>query len=408
MQDNDLLTDLPLEAENIDFTPTRAAGLARLDKFVSRTGRHYASQRNYDFGPKFRSNVSALSPWIRHGLVNEYDVLERVLAKHSLSSAEKFVQEVMWRTYFKGWLEHRPTVWDHYKRDLERLSTNVTDPSYRQAINGETGIECFDHWAHELVHTGYLHNHARMWFASIWVFTLRLPWQLGADFFMQHLLDGDPASNTLSWRWVSGLHTQGKTYLARAENIAKFTNGRFNPIGQLATTAHPLLEEVDHPKISLSHINTPITEPYILLLSEDDTYPNIAPNPVDVVAVNCSALRSPRPLNPVITEFVDAALRQGLDHFQSNDDTLATPNTVVAQLVKSAQTQGVRTIVTPYATTGPVRDVLKDISPMLQDAGLRLQQVQRTYDQLCWAHASKGFFALKKQIPPLLSALKLA
>ena len=66
-----------------------------------------------------------------------------------------------------------------------------------------------------------------MWFASIWIHTLNLPWQLGADFF-KNLLDGDPASNTLSWRWVAGLHTQGKCYLATENNIKKFTNNRFN------------------------------------------------------------------------------------------------------------------------------------------------------------------------------------
>ncbi len=96
-------------------------------------------------------------------------------------------------------------------------------------LSGSTGIDCFDHWAQELADTGYLHNHARMWFASIWIFTLELPWQLGADFFLTRLLDADPAANTLSWRWVAGLHTPGKHYLARASNIEKFTLGRFNP-----------------------------------------------------------------------------------------------------------------------------------------------------------------------------------
>ena len=66
----------------------------------------------------------------------------------------------------------------------------------------------------ELKETNYLHNHARMWFASIWIFTLDLPWQLGAEFFMKHLYDGDAASNTLGWRWVAGIQTQGKNYLA--------------------------------------------------------------------------------------------------------------------------------------------------------------------------------------------------
>ena len=63
-----------------------------------------------------------------------------------------------------------------------------------------------------------------MWFASIWIFTLNLPWELGANFFYKNLLDADPASNTLSWRWVAGLHTEGKFYLARQENIEKFSN----------------------------------------------------------------------------------------------------------------------------------------------------------------------------------------
>ena len=100
---------------------------------------------------------------------------------------------------------------------------------YRAAIDGETGIECFDAWSAELCETGYLHNHARMWFASIWIFTLKLPWRLGADFFYRHLLDGDAASNTLSWRWVAGLHTRGKPYAARADNIATYSGGRFTP-----------------------------------------------------------------------------------------------------------------------------------------------------------------------------------
>ena len=79
-----------------------------------------------------------------------------------------------------------------------------------------------------------------MWFASIWIFTLKLPWELGADFFMRHLLDGDPASNTLSWRWVGGHpDAAAKTYLARRDNIERFTQGRFAPDG-LSSTAEPL------------------------------------------------------------------------------------------------------------------------------------------------------------------------
>ena len=210
------------------FIPTRAAGLETLADFVPRAGRDYARDRNHDTGAS-RDNVSGLSPYLRHRLLTEREVVAAVLERHPLSSAEKFVQEVFWRTYWKGWLEQRPEVWRRYRRDLAELLPPGGSPShdYEEAIAGRTGIDAMDAWVHELFDTGYLHNHTRMWFASIWIFTLGLPWQLGADFFYRHLLDGDAASNTLSWRWVAGLQTAGKTYLATASNISRFTDGRF-------------------------------------------------------------------------------------------------------------------------------------------------------------------------------------
>ena len=203
--------------------PTRTAALAQLEKFLPLAAK-YASTRNFDLGPDHHTGVSQLSPYLRTRLITEEETTRAVLGKHSPRAAEKFLQEIAWRTYWKGWLEMRPTAWHHYTSTLTSLEKQRNLPDYQNAISGNTPIPCFNHWATELTSTGYLHNHARMWFASIWVFTLRLPWQLGADFFYRHLLDGDPASNTLSWRWVGGLHTKGKTYLARAANIAEFTN----------------------------------------------------------------------------------------------------------------------------------------------------------------------------------------
>ena len=262
-------------SETVTFEPTQGAGLKRLEKFAPRTGAHYTGQRNYDYGSTHRSSVSVLSPWIKHRLVTEEEVLTQILARHSLSASMKFVQEVFWRSYFKGWMEQHPSVWHGYQSGVEAGFNALESNKFRKtdfdaAIEGRTGIDCFDHWCGELIETGYLHNHARMWFASIWIFTLRLPWELGAHFFLNHLLDGDPAANTLSWRWVGGLHTKGKTYLARPSNIAQFTNGRFEPIGQLSLTAEPLLEDFDHPFVPL-----PPTQPmpqgnYLLLITPED------------------------------------------------------------------------------------------------------------------------------------------
>ena len=230
------------------LSPLREVGLTRANAFAGSAGRDYAGSRNYDFGVERRGNVSVMSPFLRHRLVLEQELLERVLERHAFSSAQKFVEEVFWRAYFKGWLEQHSAVWTDYCDSVASLVAQLDADGelldrFKSATDGKTGIDCFDAWARELTTTGYLHNHARMWFASIWVFTLQLPWQLGADFFLRHLLDGDPASNTLSWRWVSGLHTVGKTYLARASNIAKYTEGRFNPEGQLADEAPALTED---------------------------------------------------------------------------------------------------------------------------------------------------------------------
>ena len=161
--------------------------------------------------------------------------MRAILNKYSLSSSEKFVtRSVFGEPYWKGWLEHRPQVW----KDFVDSDPTYSEKEYKKAINGETGIECFDDWVKELKTENYLHNHTRMWFASIWIFTLNLPWELGARFFMKHLFDGDAASNTLSWRWVAGLQTKGKHYIARPDNIHKFTDGRYSNIKLIHQCQH--------------------------------------------------------------------------------------------------------------------------------------------------------------------------
>ena len=208
------------------MTATRAAGLARLEEFSVRMGRDYAQGRNFDRGLGAHRDVSMLSAYIRRRLITEQEVIATAIKAQGAEASAKFIDEVIWRSYFKGWLEQRPEIWDSYAGGLRQdLAELDADAGLRHAVQAaetaQTGLAYFDSWAAELVETGYLHNHARMWFASIWIFTLKLPWRLGADFFLRNLLDGDPASNTLSWRWVAGLHTRGKPYVAQADNIAR-------------------------------------------------------------------------------------------------------------------------------------------------------------------------------------------
>ena len=213
------------------FEASRANAVDQLNNFIEQNLTDYSKLRNFDFGPSNRSNTSCLSPYITHGVINELEVIDKSLKKFSFAKNEKFIQEVLWRVYWKGWLELRPNVWSDYLIELDKIKSEFkSNQNYLDAIEGKTDIDCFNQWVIELKENNYLHNHARMWFASIWIFTLELPWQLGAEFFMQHLYDGDSASNTLGWRWVAGVQTQGKNYLASEWNIKKFTNDRFHNI----------------------------------------------------------------------------------------------------------------------------------------------------------------------------------
>ncbi len=395
------------------LTATRSAGLRRLAAYLPQAKR-YARERNVD--RPGHANVSLLSPYLKHRLVLEAEVVGAVLGRYRADEVEKFVQEVLWRTYWKGWLEWHPDVWDDYLRVVERAHGQLSD-SQRQAVDaairGETDIACFNHWAHELVSTGYLHNHARMWFASIWIFTLRLPWALGAAFFLQHLHDGDPASNTLSWRWVAGLHTRGRHYLARAANIAKYTEGRFNPAGQLNESAGPLVGEGEPVARKLPTREPPeLKAPAGLLLTAEDLAPEVSElrdAPVIAIAGGWSAAvtRCLR-LSPSVTAAGRTAVRDGLSrasaHFAAPVKQLAEDNWAEA-VADWAATHGLKRILCLEAPVGPWRSELEKARAPLEREGIELRVLRRSWDECCWPYAAAGYFRFKQKAWPYLREL---
>ena len=255
---------------------SRQAALQVLENFLHERVDSYRDQRNYDFGRDNNEQVSRLSAALRYRLLTEEEVVRATLTHGSYEAHEKFIMEVCWRTYWKGWLENRPYVWTAFDQDRQKLLEELaTDPLYQSATGAKTEIDCFNYWVHELKETGYLHNHARMWFASIWVHTLNLPWQLGADLFENYLLDGDPASNTLGWRWVAGIQTKGKAYLATRENIKKFTKGRFDP-PELAPRTMSVPDLPDGSElVPLPDLNQHITDVRIWVTWPDDLSPEM-------------------------------------------------------------------------------------------------------------------------------------
>jgi len=252
--------------------PTRIEAKKNLTYFIEEKLVNYSKLRNFKIDIDDKTTTSNLSPYITHGILSENEVIRESLKKHSYLTSEKFIQEILWRIYWRGWLELRPQVWKNYLKNLKKLKDEFKDNrKYIQVTEGNSDIECFNDWVKELKESNYLHNHARMWFASIWIFTFNLPWELGAAFFMKYLYDGDTASNTLSWRWVAGIQTKGKHYLAKEWNIRKFTNEKYKKIA-INENALPIKENIEYSIINKELKNQKIEGNKKLLIFENNLF----------------------------------------------------------------------------------------------------------------------------------------
>lgn len=376
------------------FEASKAAALNRLNNFVEQNLSEYSKLRNFDFGPENRTNISGLSPYITHGVINEKEVIEKSLSKFSFSKNEKFIQEVLWRTYWKGWLELRPNVWTDYVAELNKIREEYKDnQNYKNAIDGKTNIECFNYWVKELKENNYLHNHTRMWFASIWIFTLELPWQLGAEFFMQHLYDGDSASNTLGWRWVAGIQTQGKHYLASEWNIKKFTNNRFNNI-KLNETAPPKVSEKTYliVKQDFSNKNTDDENLFIFensLSFETTDFQNHKFKKIYIIS-NKNENRSIK-LSEKVIKFKSLLISDQKQRLENNS--------INCEVVDISEVKNINEkVIALYPTVGENLDYLNSNN-------LKIDFLYRKLDQYSWQYCNKGFFNFKNYIPKIISSL---
>ena len=374
------------------FEASKAAALNRLNNFVEQNLSEYSKLRNFDFGPENRTNISGLSPYITHGVINEKEVIEKSLSKFSFSKNEKFIQEVLWRTYWKGWLELRPNVWTDYVAELNKIRAEYKDnQNYKNAIDGKTNIECFNYWVKELKENNYLHNHTRMWFASIWIFTLELPWQLGAEFFMQHLYDGDSASNTLGWRWVAGIQTQGKHYLASEWNIKKFTNNRFNNI-KLNETAPPKVSEKTYSivKQDFSNKNTDDENLFIFensLSFETTDFQNHKFKKIYIIS-NKNENRSIK-LSEKVIKFKSLLISDQKQRLENNS--------INCEVVDISEVKKINEkVIALYPTVGENLDYLNSNN-------LKIDFLYRKLDQYSWQYCNKGFFNFKNYIPKIIT-----
>ena len=382
---------------------------ALLLKYLPKTSSYYSSKRNYsyDFENKVHS-TSLLSPYIRYRLISEEDIIKKVLAIHPFLKVEKFIQEIFWRTYWKGWLEHREEVYDDYlseKNFLLQEYNNNTE--YQKVINGETKIDFFNNWVSNLKEDGYLHNHVRMWFASIWIFTFNLPWQLGANFFMENLLDGDPASNTLSWRWVAGLQTKGKHYLARKDNISKFSNININSKIFINENALCKIEEKEYKikEINFQNQNNLISEAILIPSDELNFIQNnsykfkyiFSGLPIDEYNDHNFSKNVKRHLKNIITSnFKDNEFYKHIAYEIHFDDYHQN----FREWIKK---NNIKNVCIPYVAKGNWRAITKKL--IKNNPSINFVYLHREYDKEAWKYSKKGFFNFKKHIPELITKI---
>ncbi|MDC2985320.1 DNA photolyase [Candidatus Pelagibacter sp.] len=378
----------------MNFEASRAKALDKLNNFVENNLSEYSKLRNFDYGPDNRSNISCLSPYITHGIINEKEVIKKSLDKFSFAKNEKFIQEVLWRTYWKGWLELRPSVWTDFLIELKKIKGDFqNNQNYKNAIDGKTNVECFNYWVNELKENNYLHNHTRMWFASIWIFTLNLPWQLGAEFFMQHLYDGDAASNTLGWRWVAGVQTQGKHYLASEWNIKKFTNNRFSNI-KLNENAPPKISEKKYSILKQDFTNPENIDQNNLIIFENNLcfetsdFQNNKFKKFYIIS-NKNENRCIK-LSEKVLKFKSSLIQDQEQRFKNQS--------IDCEVIDISEIRKIEKAVGLYPTIGENLDYLNSNS-------FKINFLYRELDQNSWQYCNKGFFNFKNYIPKIISTL---
>ena len=378
----------------MNFVTTRKEALDVMERYIENNISDYTAKRNFDFGPQNRKNISCLSPYITHRLISEYEVAKKTLSKYPYQKVEKFIQEIFWRVYWKGWLELRPKVWTDFVEDTKNIENTK---EYEKAINGETNIDCFNDWVKELKENNYLHNHTRMWFASIWIFTLKLPWQKGAEFFLRELYDGDAASNTLSWRWVAGIQTKGKNYIAQNWNINKFTNNKHKDL-KLNENPQPIIDQRDYKVSPLSISNNETASDKLVFFENELDFQFF--NIDNHKKVYCILLANDERQVKLGSKVLD--YKKNLIKNQIQNSGLKIEFIEGNKFIELSSNDKDFDIV--YPSIGENMSFLKRV---IKKNNLNINYLTREEDNYCWQFSNKGYFNFKSNIPKILSQFKL-
>jgi len=236
-----------------------------------------------------------------------------------------------------------------------------------------------------------------MLFASIWIFTLGLSWQKGAEFFMKHLYDGDAASNTLSWRWVAGVQTKGKNYLARSWNVTKFTNNKYKDV-KLNETALPITDKREY-KISPIQINKNQDVNEHLIIFENEMF------------IDFLELKKYKKILFILLNNENRSLKLSTKVMDFKKDVVSSQLNKIKQNVEILDGNGLESFTKNHKSFDvvypSVGENLSFLKRLIKKNDLNLNFVTRKEDEFCWKFSNKGYFNFKSNIPIILSTFKL-
>jgi deoxyribodipyrimidine photo-lyase len=378
----------------MNFKTSRTKSLEVLKNYIEKDILNYTTLRNYDFGINNRKNISCLSPYITHRLISEFEVAKKVLKKYPYKKVEKYVQEIFWRVYWKGWLELRPKVWTDFLEDLENIDNSN---EYENAIKGETNIRCFNDWVKELKDNNYLHNHTRMWFASIWIFTLKLPWQKGAEFFLRELYDGDAASNTLSWRWVAGIQTKGKNYIAQNWNINKFTQDKYKDLS-LNENAQPIIDQREYKILPLKIKESDKKLDNLIFFDNETNFKFFSLDKYSkIYCILLSNEERKVRLSNKVSEYKKTLIKNQIKDSNVNIEFINGN-----KFIEISNNKKDFDVIYPC-----VGENMSFLERIIEKNNLIINYLTREEDKFCWQFSNKGYFNFKSNIPKILSQFKL-
>ena len=350
----------------------------------------YAANRNYDFGPEENSAVSKLSKFISHRILLEYQMIKDINSKYQGKKVSKFIEEVYWRIYWKGFLENKPCIWENF---ILKKIDNFDVDKYNQALRAETNISFFNTWVKELCEHNYLHNHTRMWFASTWIFVLELPWELGAKLFFKYLHDGDAASNLLSWRWVAGLHTKGKRYLFTAQNLKKFSNNRFN-CREIENKDIVNKDEFDLILSEEIYECNMKKKSNILLMFENDLDKNTLSSIVNRYQKVYLILLNKKDRKIQISDSVYKFKTTLIENFSMEFSNIE----IISSNSLNQKINGINNVDLIYPSIGDNYDFITRYGEINK---ITINNLVRPEDLFAWKYAKKGFFKFKENIPSI-------